>query len=644
MGRWLGTARALALVGSVVVGCVATAAARAEGGPPDHGRLQPCSAKWAVPAWQVDADKILQVPNLNGPYDRRRCDVSDMSIAIRDNGELRDIYMTDAGGRKIPDGRLAPPPQDQDRLRRRAIRSLEARIGDRAADLVTVARRAGKDPEEYLRKNPVKVLIYTHGGRVSQQGAVLGAEALAPMMMRDGYVPLFLIWNSDDIIAYTDHLCCVQRGSVDPDESSNKWFSIPTRLFSDVGSSVASAPENYFQQAARFKESLIDKKYDLYSLNYDDPDEDCAYFNPDPKLKYRKQPVQTVCQNIIFPDFRSAPSTDQRRLLNGGSNNKRFKDDALYAVGFLPRLVTTAALSQVGAQEWDNLVRRTRLGFDNESTPVARPVEKADFREKDCHDGSELRRIDEPLTCPQGAFTLFFNALSPDFADQDPHDATVADVPCDKVGACEALGPGTTVPVTFEYYGHSMGAIVGDELISRYPGLPWSRIVYMAAADTIREFKYMFTRAIDSDPQRTRLRFYSLSLHPIAESRQRVLYGFFPQGSLLEWIDEMFNRPRTGDDRTLGKWKNVEMSLPTWRPDLLERMTFRVFPAQNNLNGAGGAHAERELFNRECDANPALGETGTPVICHPVGHGDFNSFSFWRQMYLTGTAAPSPTP
>lgn len=642
MGRWLGTARALVLLACAVANVAATTA-RA-GGYPDHGRLQPCTAKWAAPTGPVDADKILAVPNLTGPYDHRRCDVSAMSIAIRDNGELRNIYMTDSDGRKIPDGRLSPPAQDQDRLRDRAVESLEGRIGERVADLVAAARRAGQDPSDYLRKNPVKVLIYTHGGRVSQQGAVLGAEALAPMMMRDGYVPLFLIWNSDDIIAYTDHLCCVRKGSVDADKGFNKWFSIPTRLFSDVGSSVATAPENYFQQVTRFKESVIDKNYDLYALNYDDPAEDCAYFDPDPKLKYRKRPVSTVCQNIVFPDFRSAPSDDQKHLLNGGSNNKRFKDDALYTVGFLPRIVTTAALSQVGAQEWDNLVRRTRLGFDNESTRVAYPVQKVDFREKDCHDGSDLRRIDEPLTCPKGAFTLFFNAISPDFADLDQGDATVADVPCDKLGACEALGPGTTVPVTFEYYGHSMGAIVGDELISRYPGLPWSRIIYMAAADTIREFKHMFTLAIDSTPQRTRLRFYSLSLHPIAESRERVFHGFLPQGSLLEWIDEMFNRPRTGDDRTLGKWKNVEMSLPTWRADLLDRMTFRVFPAQNNLDGPGGAKAETDLFSRECDRNPAPGETGTPVICHPVGHGEFTTFSFWRQMYLTGTTVSPLTP
>jgi pimeloyl-ACP methyl ester carboxylesterase len=635
-----------------------------------HAALTQCGPAWATPMRpdsDPDTGRVLQVPAISGPYDDRRCDVSGMVLAVRENGELRDVYYPDGDPRnpdkirKIPDGRLSPPKQDQEKFRLDAVNSLRDRIAARAVKIAKAWDGAtGGTLEGYLAQHPVKVLIYTHGGRVSHAGAVYAAESLAPMMTRDHYVPLFLIWNSDDLISYGDHLCCTRKGSTDPNKGFNEFFSFPTRLVSDLGSSASTALENYVQQTIRFKESILDKNFDLYRLNYDDVSQDCGYFT--------KPHTPKRCGNVIFPDFDAAQ--DQFGLLNGGRNNRRLKDNLFYTAGFVPRLATTALGSQVGAQEWDNLVRRTRLAFDNESWPDPPPPEQKSCHEPPPRDNDQIARTDEPLTCPYGAYSLFFNDLTPLLSHLDTQDPTIAHVPLDcppnengKIDARGCLPPDVKgspsqrdrdglkdvetlrrdlhlkeIPVTLEYYGHSMGAIVGDELITRYPGFPWSKIVYMAAADTLRDFKRTSTFTFDSDRSRTKLQFYSLSLHPLNESRERVFYGVFPQGSLLEWIDEMFNRPRTGDDRTFGKWKNVEMSLPTWRWDVLSHITFRVFPAQNNMNGAGPdrAEAEHRLFGLECDTQPAREEDRTPVQCSPVTHGGFTDFSFWRPMYLVG--------
>jgi hypothetical protein len=53
------------------------------------------------------------------------------------------------------------------------------------------------------------------------------------------------------------------------------------------------------------------------------------------------------------------------------------------------------------------------------------------------------------------------------------------------------------------------------------------------------------------------LRFYDLTLHQDWDAREIEVEGAAPMGSLLEWIDDIFETPLTPIDRTLGKWENV---------------------------------------------------------------------------------------
>jgi hypothetical protein len=185
-----------------------------------------------------------------------------------------------------------------------------------------------------------------------------------------------------------------------------------------------------------------------------------------------------------------------------------------------------------------------------------------------------------------------------------------------------------------------MGAIVGDQLISSFPRLPWKQIVYMAAADTTREFRETVIPLLDCDPtlQSGRclgadVRFHSLMLHPLAESHDLEYWGVLPEGSLLEWIDEMFNGPRSIDDRTFGKWTNVEQSIAFFPPLARAHMYFRVFPAQWRLRGGGSD--ENASFETQCTTAPdAPASAAAPVRCHPIKHGDFAAYSFWRDDFL----------
>ncbi len=197
-----------------------------------------------------------------------------------------------------------------------------------------------------------------------------------------------------------------------------------------------------------------------------------------------------------------------------------------------------------------------------------------------------------------------------------------------------------------------MGAIMADEVIWRHPKLPWARIVYMAAASSTRDFRVQVAPVFADCPHPAVPHipvqdgedhcpmFYSLMLHPLAETHELHAWGIPPEGSLLEWIDEMFENERTADDRTFGKWLNVQQTLPLIPETARRRMTFRVFPVEEDTT-----KMPDHFYERECTRDPrpvldnAQRPSGTSEVvkrCHPIQHGDFTNFSFWRDGFLVG--------
>ena len=428
----------------------------------------------------------------------------------------------------------------------------------------------------------------------------------------------------------------------------------PLRFISDFGSSVATGPENLLLQALRYKGAIYQKDHDLYSINYEDltGDEtngiiqypgDCGYFllHENPNNQDAAKAALSGCRNIRFPSFRNSSSMfdakEKNKLLNGGTSPISKQDLLDYILKTPVQGATTVFLSKVGASAWHNMVRRTRLAFSDERNS--------------CPDHVRITREDEPLFCNDGGFSQFFRALTSVVSENDPNDNRLA-----YITTQGSDGKNLKIPVTIEFYGHSMGAIVGDEAVVRYSTLPWSKIVYMAAANSIRDFKTT-VRQFDSVLPDQRPTFHILTLHPLAEATEREMYGLVPQGSLLEWIDEMFNEPKTADDRTLGKWKNFEATLPNWSAEQLKNIYIRVFPAQTNLNHieyhnnspapnrssntsnstkltkADYIESEQDLFGRECDKTTV----SNIARCHPLTHGEFNHFTFWRGMFQLGS-------
>lgn len=85
--------------------------------------------------------------------------------------------------------------------------------------------RAIENPPEYLenimtalKNHPRsdngkrKVLFYIHGGLNMQKSAIIRAQDLSPKIMKDGYFPIFVNWQSSLPSSYMNHLLWVRQG------------------------------------------------------------------------------------------------------------------------------------------------------------------------------------------------------------------------------------------------------------------------------------------------------------------------------------------------------------------------------------------------------------------------------------------------
>ena len=143
--------------------------------------------------------------------------------------------------------------------------------------------------------------------------------------------------------------------------------------------------------------------------------------------------------------------------------------------------------------------------------------------------------------------------------------------------------------------GHSMGTIVINRIVAALPQLPVQNIVFLAAADSIRNTQYGALRYLKDNRQ---AHFYSWMLHPDNEARELPGWGFAPSGSILTWIDTMFSTPESLLDYRFGRWDSIKHFPVLFDDEIAARTRLMVFPR---------------------DRQSA-----------PHSHGDFNQCQFWK--------------
>ena len=149
--------------------------------------------------------------------------------------------------------------------------------------------------------------------------------------------------------------------------------------------------------------------------------------------------------------------------------------------------------------------------------------------------------------------------------------------------------------------GHSMGAIVANKVLTRWPEINFSKIVYLAAASSVEDFKLSVLPYMKVHPE---THFYNLTLHPIAENTETYGLGFGQTGSLLTQIDNFYESPTYENKRTLGRWTNVVNNIDYLNDEkenksngsLLSRLHFRTLPLGNGYPEKHGDFDEVEFI------------------------------------------------
>ena len=228
------------------------------------------------------------------------------------------------------------------------------------------------------------------------------------------------------------------------------------------------------------------------------------------------------------------------------------------------KAATTPIAYTMGRPTWDVMLRRTNTAF---YTP-------SDLEPQELEAGYLLSNHGN------GAFLRFLKKLS--LAKNDEN-----------------------LPITVTLMGHSMGAIIINRVLALDLDLEVSNIVHLASADSIKNLLGTVAPYLIKNPTTD---FYSLSLHPNNENRERSslfgIPGLLPSGSLLNWIDNMYTTPETVIDKRSGSWSNIERTLALIPDRARKNMHFKIFGETPDF-----------MVN--------------DFVVSPQKHGDFGKMKFW---------------
>ena len=403
-----------------------------------------------------------------------------------------------------------------------------------------------------------KIILYVHGGRVTIERARVTAHRLTAQIQKtdpDAY-PIFLNWEAGQGTSYFRHVA-YERNGISYRESSDAAFvaiASPMVFLSDVGRGGCRLPINTLLSVGKLLQN-----WDTLVGRHD------HFFPIKGKFDQRLLSFQghvlgneVAISKIYQNGFTYPTASDSSIPLSVSMGHDAHPGQLSFALRYVATLPlqfgTEPILDTLGTPAWSNMVRRTRSMFHPQSNYI------------------ESHRSRSPH---EGGAAIFFDALDRFMRDRANNRFTL------------------------DVYAHSMGTMITNEAFTEYPGIRVHQIVYMAAACSVRDFQYSAGRYI----QNHNTPFYNLSLHPRTELDEIEMSGIPVRGSLLVWVDEFFNQPKSFADRTLGTFENAILA-----QDLLPHgfnVHLKAFPVED------GAKKNQDLF------------------AGPQRHNDFTKYYFW---------------
>lgn len=378
-----------------------------------------------------------------------------------------------------------------------------------------------------------EVVFFIHGGLNGYDDTLLRIRQDARLMKKgpDGRerYPIFIAWPSGLVENYNDSLFNYDQGLWSDglvtklkDGKGNGLFDLYPNVFSPY-----NAATDALTLVARMPVNAVHTLGNMFGNHYATPEKlrenkllDCRYGKPPWGPLVNEEAFRRY-----FPKAFACEEDDPM-----GMDNVISTSDAVFHGILTPvKMVALPFIDTVGRRSWSSMKARSLFAFRRPC-----PFLLAD---------QEMWW--DPSVCSPSPLMTFLDHL-------------------------QTMKDKTQSRYVLRLIGHSMGTMVAGRIINHFPDLPYENVVFIGAAISVGDFLSQVQPVMVSRLRRQEemFHFYNLSLHPYAEMRSTE-ESISPEGSLLEWIDTMYETPATMEDRTLGKWTNAVSVIPFMNQPLL---------------------------------------------------------------------------
>lgn len=418
--------------------------------------------------------------------------------------------------------------------------------------------------EAQAKKHSMDILLYFNGGLNSINEVLIKAATQYQFMRQDDYFPIFMIWPTGLTDTYVEQAYHVING-VRYDDAQT--ITGTGRIVTDFAVGLAHLFGDWTYSTRRFFNAYWNMpcEYLVYDTNLIPQDILGAYarkhciwdgekeLRPEdyrlPSIRVRDGHESGAAANVIFSDEVNAEATTMEW--------ERPVDVATAP----SRTILLPFADGFGEQAWENMKRRTQRTVRAEHELIG--------------DGWPWDTLRDRYPHGLGGFAQFLAILDAcTVASEKGPVCPSAVTESEKTALKDAR---------ITLIGHSMGAIVINQLVQEFPGLPYRDIVFLSGAATVNQTKVALDPLLRSGRE---IHFYSLMLHPLNEARETNYFGIVPTGSLLIWIDEMFEHPDTQLDRTVGQWANMRGGRNAFSAEARKWMQLKIFDLAEDNAGA----------------------------------------------------------
>jgi hypothetical protein len=456
-----------------------------------------------------------------------------------------------------------------------------------------------EDKAQQGKPAPVlKLVFYFNGGLNGRDDVLRTAWDSYRQMDDEGVFPIYMIWPTGALGTYREDVFNIRSGRRTKPYDPTTLATSPVRTLLDFIRGIAATPQAFGTSVIEFKNTGFGLGSERYTVKRDE--------------------ALLVKDNLVDPDHNLYYTEQVDEVDRAGKPMARASNFVRFAALSPFRAISTPLIGP-GEAGWRNMVRRTRISVRAvEEFPGESDAAKTDLEAQTCADhlqgnGSKLRRC-----YPRGAggFARFFQWLQ-SCATGESITKNADGCPLEEPKKTEAKDLLANMRITM--IGHSMGAIVINELVQLFPNLPYENLVYMAGAASVRDTARAVTPILRENRGCTK--FYNLMLHPMNDAREPTGEGFLLSGSLLVYVDEFLETPKTLPDRTVGQWRNIKMTRHLFPIEVRKWMLFHV-------------------FDRE--AQPIIDE----FDWNPTKHGEFNDLNmpYWREDFWKPPQVQFPKP